>query len=422
MGSNFRLFHSTNRIRLSDIATKFPIPKAFKAKQEEVHGELIRYAVANYKNTKKYRQQVVDALNILTYCIIQNELPSFDWNANNPFETMPDIDLDLVENTISQFYLNIESIEWNVTDQDIADAAAYSDDISASSSVSNKLDQVNSHDESSSHDEPAPIVNRPLKNVARPEPADYDPTPVEKTEPEDLYLQGPIIPTFDVNKIWFSATIGHDHLVIYTSLPEIPTRQTEISVTTDINKMTDQELMNLYPNCVIHTRHQKMYYDYPNFELDMDPDLGTIIPIEGFTREQVVDNIIKYPVIFKLYKVLDDGTDQEFARTIEMNGELLPISKVWDTLPESKKLPRDSEFVREYVIRRYLLEEEAGIDHRYKLADPLDPFVTLFMPPENYIERGYTDTLSIVKQCVTSRVNYKQSRNPILRRVREANG
>lgn len=416
MSSNFRLYHSTNRIRLSEIPNKFSVPASFRAKQQKVHGELIRYVFAHYRNTKKFRQQVVDALNILTYCIIQNELPSFKWNSDDPFNTMPDVDLDLVENTITQFYLNVDAIEWDVSAEDIADAELIL------SNTSSEVSEKSNSEKSDSKNEPIRVANKPLRDIQRPEVPKYDSAPVERTQPEDLYLQGPIVPTFDVNKIWFSATVGYDHLVIYTSLPEIPTRQTEISVTTDINKMTDQELMNLYPNCVVHTRHQKMYIDYPNYNLDIDPDLGTIIPIEGFTREQVVDNIIKYPVIFKLYKEFEDGTDQEFARTIEINGELLPISKVWDTLPESKMVPRDSEFIREYVIRRFLLEEEAGIKHQYKLSDPLEPFVTLFMPPEKYIERGYTDTLSIVKQCVISRVNYKQSRNPILRRVRRANG
>ena len=77
-------------------------------------------------------------------------------------------------------------------------------------------------------------------------------------------------------------------------------------------------------------------------------------------------------------------------------------------------------WVKEYVIRRYLLEEEIGISHSYKIAGSLDPFLTLFMPANKYIERGYPDVLEIVKQCVTSRIRYKQSRSPILRRIEEA--
>ena len=208
---------------------------------------------------------------------------------------------------------------------------------------------------------------------------------------------------------------GRDKLVIYTTLPEIPTKQNEISVTTNLNAMTDSELLNLFPDHVIHTRSPKMYEKQEG--LDYDEDLGIIIPIEGFTKEEIVDNIIQYPHLYKLKKFNSEGKLVNFYTTLEIDGELIPVSEVWNTLPESKLIPCDSEFAKEYVVRRYLLEEEHGVQHRYKLFGTLDPFLTLFMPPNLYSKRGYTDSIHLAKACVNSRIRYKQSRNPILRRM-----
>ena len=121
--------------------------------------------------------------------------------------------------------------------------------------------------------------------------------------------------------------------------------------------------------------------------------------------------------LYRLRKISPEGVVSKFFTTIEIDGECYPVEDVWDVLPESKCIPRTAEFVKEYVVRRYLLEEQAGVKHNYRMFGSLDPFLTLFMPYTQYAERGYTDVLSIVKQCVVSRVNYKQSRNPILRRI-----
>ena len=48
----------------------------------------------------------------------------------------------------------------------------------------------------------------------------------------------------------------------------------------------------------------------------------------------------------------------------------------------------------------------------------LDPFLTLFTCPEEYEHMGYTDVYQIARNCVESRVSYKQSRDPVLRAIR----
>ena len=74
--------------------------------------------------------------------------------------------------------------------------------------------------------------------------------------------------------------------------------------------------------------------------------------------------------------------------------------------------------MKEYVVRRYLLERDiSNVQHRYPLWGSLDPFLTLFMPPDEYIKYGYTDIIDLARKCVESRVSYRKSRNPIVRRL-----
>ena len=405
-----KIYSSTNRIRFTDIPEKYAVPRQYRGKQSDVHSAIVAYVFENFRNTKKYKQQVVDALNYLTYCIMQNNLPPFEWVSTDPLTTMPDdIDPDEIESGLGDLFLTEDAIEWDVS------AISYDEP--------EVVEQIESKPEVKATSTPKPaITQQPATNrfsniKTKPQVTHSSNTSAE-TPKEDLYIQPPKYPRFDVSKVWLSQIDGGDKLIIYTTLPEVPTKQNEISVTTDVETMTDSELYNLYPKQVIHTRSPKMYEQYNN--LDYDEDLGVIIPIEGFTKEEVVENIICYPHLYKLKKIDSDGRLSNFYATIEIDGELKPVSEVWDELPESKVMPRDSEFVKEYVVRRYLLEEQHGIEHKFKLFGTLDPFLTLFMPPSLYAKRGYNDPLRLARECVRSRVRYKQSRNPILRRLNHA--
>ena len=130
-----------------------------------------------------------------------------------------------------------------------------------------------------------------------------------------------------------------------------------------------------------------------------------------------MDNVIRYPHFYRLQKVIDNTCDN-FYTTIEIDGELHRTLDVWDSLPESAFIPKSAEFIREYVIRKYLLERDyLDIHHRYMMYGTLDPFITLIAPAETYKSWGYTDVLSIAKNCVNARVSYKRSRNPVLKRL-----
>ena len=408
-----RIYSTTNRIRFTDIPEKYAVPRQFRAKQSEVHSAVIVYVYSHYKDTKKYRQLVVDALNRLTYCVMEGQAPLFEWKSTDPLATMPDIELDIVEGSLGDFYLTPEAIEWDVTpSDDAADNVIDQMDISASDEKSNHKNKTSNKKSSVPNKEQ--VQNRPLQQIKEQQRNEVQ-SRIMPTPKEDLYIQPPRFPRFDVNQVWMSATVGDDNLVIYKTLPEIPTKQNEISITTVVDKMTTAELFALYPNRVIHTRLPEMYKQYDS--MDYDENLGCIIPIEGFTKEQVVDNIIRYPHLFRIRRMSEDGKLEPFFSHIEIDGKILPIGEVWDSLPESKLMPRENPFVKEYVIRRYLLERDNGVQHKSDIFGTLDPFLTLFMPYTEYINYGYKDTTAIVKQCVMSRVSYKQSRSPVLRRM-----
>lgn len=421
-----RIYSSTNRIKFTDIPEKYAIPRAYKGKQCDAHSAVVTYVYDNFKNTKKYKKQIVDVLNYLTFCILENSFPPFQWNPSDPLSVIDDdIDTDAVEEGLGDLYLADDAIEWSgiPLSDDTEEVTSSVQEEPKSESVDYTQLMYKRKSNTSTYSEPASaqatttntVVNRPLKEYRQNQaPQEYKAP--KSTPKEDLYIQPPKYPTFDISKIWMSKVLnGRDKLVIYTTLPEIPTKQNEISVTTNLNAMTDSELLNLFPDHVIHTRSPKMYEKQEG--LDYDEDLGIIIPIEGFTKEEIVDNIIQYPHLYKLKKFNSEGKLVNFYTTLEIDGELIPVSEVWNTLPESKLIPCDSEFAKEYVVRRYLLEEEHGVQHRYKLFGTLDPFLTLFMPPNLYNKRGYTDSIHLAKACVNSRIRYKQSRNPILRRM-----
>lgn len=400
-----RIYTSTNRIKFTDISEKYKVNKSAKGKLSELHAMLITYVSSHFKDTKKYKQQIVDALNIITYAVYANEPLPFDWSPNSPFSNLPNKDSDLIEETLGEVMLTVDSIEWDIQ-------PTYSNDDDIVESVSGSSIQNNPTNKSSKQIRTNVKANNTVNKAKRSE------TIINPTPKQALYIQPPAIPQFDYSKPWMQGIDGADNLVIYVTLPEVPTKQNEISVTTDLSKLTYRELMNLYPNHVIHTRASIMYQPCDGIELD--DDIGLIIPIEGFSRDQIIDNIIKYPHIFKLMRQVDDDLIS-FYSNIEIDGELYNTLDVWNDLPESKIIPRQSDFVKEYVVRRYLLERDIKkIQHKYPIFGTLDPFLTLFMSPTDYINRGYSDVEQIVKQCVLSRVSYKQSRNPVIRRLNNA--
>ena len=377
-----RIYSSTNKIKFTNISETYKVQRSVKGKLGELHSSVITYVIKHFDGTMAYKQKVVKVLNILTYALYASEPLPLDWRKDAPFTNIPEIDDDLIEETLGDVYLTVDAIEWDIQ---VADA-------------------------------PVVVSGTTFRSV---EPAAEQPVvkdiTIKETPPTDLYIQAPDIPQFDVSKPWVQKQCGSDLLTIYTTLPEIPQRQRDISITTDISKMHDTDLMRLYPNQLVHTRAPIMYT--PQTNMDFDKDFGVILPIDDYTREQIIDNIIKYPHLYKLAREQNDELVSFYAY-MEIDGELVDTLSVWDSLEISKWIPKNAEFIKEYIVRKYLMDiEYKGATFKYPIFGTLDPFLTLFMPASEYAKRGY-DVIDLAKRCVNSRISYKQSRSPILRRIR----
>lgn len=415
------MYNNRNKLVFSEIPETYAVDKRIRGRVSEMHSAIVTHVTQFYHNTNKYRQTVVNALNAITYFLLEDEFIPDSWRANNLLGTIPDLDLDSVKERLGPYYLTPEAIEWDVVDSNEVYSAAESlaaltnSEVPAqlNNSTSSKFNTVNTlpvPQASLKQIEPEPKVEEPVEVQRRPGPVAIQPTPKG-----DLYLAPPVFPQFDFSKPWLAGRDRGTELVIYTTLPEIPTKQNEISVTTNVAAMTETELTLLYPNVIIKTRAPIMYEPCEGIELH--PDLGLILPIQGYTREQLIANLIQYPHFYKLTRHMNN-TFTSFYADIELEGQLHSTLDVWDSLPESSIIPKTSEFIKEYVVRRYLLERDyKHIDHQYPIFGTLEPFLTLFMPIEDYIRLGYSDVVKLARDCVTSRVRYKQSRNPVIRRL-----
>lgn len=394
-------------IKFTQIPDKLSYPPRIKAKLSTLHSDVITYVISVFKNTNRFKTSVVSLLNTLSYYLISNDTLPTDWSSNSPFDNIEYIDQSICESTLNQLYLHVKDIQWDVEE-------VYSD-IELDSKSTNSLNQVieaknnlnkpnkSTFDDLISANAKLDITNPIINNESK------------LTPKENLYIKPPTIPQIDTSVPWIQKNINGTTYAIYKSLPEIPIMQSQISVTTDINKMTSADLNRLFPNHLIKTRSNIMYEPYDN--LTLDEDVGIILPIQGFSPKQVKDNIIKYPHIFKLLKLINNKF-VSFYSTIEIDGKLNKTLDVWDNLPDSKKMPKNAEYIKEYVVRRYLLERDIKqIEHKYPMFGTLEPFLTLFTTPDDYIRFGYSDTLELAKQCVNARVSYKRSRNPVIRLV-----
>ena len=380
-----RIYSSTNKIKFTSISETYKVQRNVKGILNDLHSSVITYVINHFDGTQAYKQKVVKVLNILTYAVYASEPLPFNWNKNQPFDNMPDIDDDQIEEVLGDIYLTVDAIDWNIQ---IIDTPMVDIDITK------------------------PVV-KPTVVTSATEVKDIT---IKETPSTDLYIQAPEIPQFDVSRPWIQKQCGADLMTIYTTLPEVPLRQRDVSITTDINKMTDIDLIKLYPNHIVRTRAPIMYE--PQTNMDFDKDLGVILPIDDYSRDQVVENIIKYPHLYKLVREQNNELVSFYAY-MEIDGELKDTLDVWDSLEISKWIPKNAEFIKEYLVRKYLMDiEYKGATFKYPLYGTLDPFLTLFMPAEEYTKRGY-NAVDLARKCVLSRISYKQSRSPVLRRIKE---
>ena len=378
-----------NSMEFSQITARLPYPRHVKGKLSSLHADVITYVTNIYDGSNDLRKKTIRLLNTITKYVIEGDSFPENWSSSvSPFDNIVIEDELTLKDQLDTLYINPRSVNWDIP---IVTPTVGKPSSTSSTSV--------------------PLV--PDTKIQKPSASKVK--LMQETDKRDLYIQPPTVPQFDVTKPWLSTVINGSVYCIYTSIPEIPTKQNEISVTTDVNRMTEAQLLNLYPNNFIRTRPPIMYE--PNQDFHYHSTLGLILPIEGFSESQLIDNIIKYPHLFKLSKI-KDGETVSFYTTIEIRGQLYNISEVWKDLPDTSKIPYTAEFVKEYVVRRYLLERDLqGVKHKYPMYGSLDPYLTLFTSTSDYIHMGYKDVVGMARQCVESRVAYKRSRNPVMRRV-----
>lgn len=250
---------------------------------------------------------------------------------------------------------------------------------------------------------------------------------------DDIVLATKPYQRFDTSKVWKKVYDGCGRpMNMYATLPIIPKKQRDISVTTNVDRMSKSELLNLYPK----TSPVKGFRSHPIFRqqyegFTTDPIFGFIPKIEGFTEEQVIDNIIKYPSLDSTTRLKirpkSVGTiyyPQPFYHDIEIDGELIDCKKITEQICE--RIPDIDKFIHagaayypiiwDYIVRRYLLERDIlHIEHKYPMYGDLQPFACLCLSADEYVKRGYTDDIEeFAYNHVKSRIHYLESINPVI--------
>lgn len=410
-------------IKIEDIIEQIPVKPQFKLKYSEAYLLLFDYLEVNFKNTRSYKQSTVNKLNYLVYHLYTEGTVPYHWeDIVQDSDFYYDEEPSKVAQVVVPCFLDVIDVDWSylINKQFVNISLPEKEDSTSTSMVGTfevkhtgeVVDTEEPVREDVTGSEQAESEEAsPSDSDVYPTEDDCEPYSVEVTDKEDLFIVTPKYPRVAE----FDPRYGNIHI----SLPQIPTKQCEVSCTTRVESMSDEDLLNLYPKNFIRTRSPLMYQ--PKEGITLDPDFGLLIPVDGFTDAQVRDCIIRYPHIFKLRRKGPDGSVQSFYNHIEIDGELIDTLEAWNFLPEAKVFDFDSmetrqeqvEFMKEYAIRRYLLERDVkGVNHKYDVIGALPEFITLFMPSYMYEAEGYGNPVDLARVCVQSRVSYLSSRNP----------
>lgn len=228
----------------------------------------------------------------------------------------------------------------------------------------------------------------------------------------------PNVHRLDDSKVWKVVNLPDGRtMTFYKSLPEVPELQYHVNVTTDPSIIKDSDYIHLFPTEDLKPRFEWMYKEIDNCYYH--PAIGSVLPIEGYTEEQCIDNVIKYPYLTGLNRRYDDERGRvPLWAEVEVDGKLVYALKVWDTLSVAKLLPHSRKIVCEYFYRKYLLDMDYHPERiHFPMEGVIRPYLMLFLTEDSYTSLGYLDHLSMSKQCVQSRIDYIRSRNPILRQI-----
>lgn len=385
--ANVSKFDGNVRKHISEILPKFQI----------VVDDCFEYE-DDWSSSKIYN--VYKILNCISYSICVGD--SFIYTASMISGFNAPYDNNVMKNLLKELYIDSDGVSWDIfgdCDDNLSDAVSEVND------VTNQTDDVISEFASASDKLPIDSDDKGFE--------------IYTSKRDDISLAFKEFPRFDITKVWM---YGHDAgrvVPIFVQLPEIPEVQRDVSVTTDISKMSDRDFMDLYPDHTIRTRKDEFYAPINGYAYD---DLVGFIPkIDGFTDEQVLDNIIKYPQFNFMYRYID-GERTSFMNHIEIDGTLYPLKEAVHIVPDLENLPKKRIYYWDYIVRRYLLERDIKhVEHKYPLFGYFGEFMTLFTTPDTYAKYGYNDMIDMAYQCVSGRIKFYRSRNPLVRKVLDEN-
>lgn len=387
-----------------------PCIRRHLAKIQSICPEFVQAYMESTLPHKKRRDYGVTTLNCLVYGIVNGD------TISRPAKLIQNCPYDESEmkSCLGSAYVTRETFNWYIDDE--SDTITSSDE---NVSKHNQLDSNGIQEEIVAQKNSTISGASGVNNISQSSDSVQREFTGYKSTLEDIDLEFRSFPVRDVSKLWDTCydDCGRE-MKVYYSHPIIPTKQNEITITTPYDQISDMDLLKLFPDHFIRTRLDIMYEPQEGFTVH--PKLGFIPKISGFTEEQVIDNIIKYPRFCHIFRMIDDpdkfrGEKRiSFISRIEVDGELLRLKEAINTVADMKNLPDINVFYYDYIMRRYLLERDYHtVEHKYPLDGYLQPFTVLFMTPEEYAELGYTDALDLAKQCVKHRVQFYQSIHPL---------
>lgn len=378
------------------ISTRTDVPVRIKKIQSYIGtllSEIVEEVILQYEPTAKFKRSIIDLMNTVFCYILRGDSFQDNWNPKQLITGIELLSPTDYEDELGDLTIRESDIVWDIE---------YKYDSKSNSNTSDPIKPMSETVLSFSNMNSKQLISNDSLNT--------------KSKKDDITFEFPKYPCLNINKVWAIAKDEADRPIpIYVTLPEIPKKQCEISATTDINNMTTSDLLRLFPSEIIQPRKDDMYFPIPGYEFD--EVLGFIPHISGFTKKQIVDNIIRYPQFNYMYRIVD-GERISFMKHIEVDGKLISISDALESIKDIQELPHKKLFIWDYIVRRYLLERDIKhIKHKYPLLGSFDPFMTLFMPSCIYAKYGYNNAEEIARNCVSGRVKFYQTRNPLIRRL-----
>lgn len=389
-------------MRFSEIGEVVQYPPQYKAKIQTVVSDIISYVSTHIPERLQGKRDIISCINRIAYLIISGDGIPVGWSVDMLCDGLPTVSDTTIMDTLGNCFIYLTDVVWDIQENSAVMAAPKIVTLSS----------LNSGTIPSIHTDKAVTPTVGNSTVEK--------STVDSTI-EDIALY-PKAPQFDIKNINMSKVVDDLQYVLYNSVPTIPTRQCEISMTTNVDAMTDKELLALFPNRILYPRSAELYAEIDGVE--RDDILGNLITVGGWSKKQMIDNIIRYPYIHNLKRLgrTPNGYRQvDFWKYMEVDGEMHKTLDVWDTHKKFSGLPKNKAVIEDVVVRNYLLKQSSKSKDKYQFGiyGELLPHLMLFLPIDVYADFGYKDPVDLARQCVISRVAYIRSRNPVLQKLTE---